>query len=72
MAARHHPYTLRIERFIGERSVTHSKTDLATATPADAWRVLEAVRSALPPCYGAGLTDRYGNNVRATDTVATE
>ena len=68
MAIRHPPYTIEIMRF-GEQPVTHSRTEL-TCPPADAYRALQAVRAGLPPNFGASLTDRFGYNVRASDTKA--
>jgi len=69
MATRHPPFTLTIMRFVGDQPVTHSQTELI-CPPADAYIALKAIRDGLPPNFGASLTDRFGYNVRATDTAA--
>ena len=59
------PCVLHIYRFVGSKAFTHHETRFEEVKPkADLLEALAAVRSGLPPGFGASLTDARGYNVR--------
>ena len=60
-----YPCTLTIYRFVGDRAFVHHETHFpAVTSKEDMLDALKAVRTGLPPGFGASLTDARGCDIK--------